>query len=345
MDPVRRAHIRRDLRNALTDEALYANEQWWREFARNPEGCPLERFRVFGGVLANATPEEVKDAFPEGSSDVVAVDAATGLIRPVRTPSADNHIFRRTVFVQPIPFYAVDNDITTFFSKWGKIEKLQRREWMDYKDPRNPVLRKKPSVFVVYRTKEEADKCVESKPTFAAATGLGRHFIPELHVEIRKSVDPDENAAIPKAPAAIETPAASAAADTLHLSYTAKQNIVAGFVVTVSGIPRSASWRDIREQTQQHVLSFEKMGKWSRFVTYTLHDAANGRAFMFFKEDNDAERAVSKTASFTFKRSDSVCTLRLTNREELAWLETLPATEMENKTAKKARGGAYVAER
>ena len=219
MDPVRRAHIRRDLRNALTDEALYANEQWWREFARNPAGCPLERFRVFGGVLANATPEEVKDAFPEGSSDVVAVDAATGLIRPVRTPSEDNHIFRRTVFVQPIPFYAVDNDITTFFSKWGKIEKLQRREWMDYKDPRNPVLRKKPSVFVVYRTREEADKCVASTPTFAAATGLGRHFIPALHVEIRKSVDPDENAAIPKAPAAIETPAASAAVDTLHLRF------------------------------------------------------------------------------------------------------------------------------
>ena len=54
---------------------------------------------------------------------------------------------------------------------------------------------------------------------------------------------------------------------------------------------------------------------------------------------------MSKTASFPFKSSGSVCTLRLTNREELAWLETLPATEMENKTAKKARGGAYIAER
>eukprot|EP01061_Rhynchopus_euleeides_P046211 TRINITY_DN8686_c0_g1_i2.p1 TRINITY_DN8686_c0_g1~~TRINITY_DN8686_c0_g1_i2.p1 ORF type:complete len:253 (+),score=60.11 TRINITY_DN8686_c0_g1_i2:100-858(+) len=183
VDPAqRRAAIRREIVQMLREDNLYENDTLWRVFAATPEGVTPDRFHVFGSALADVTYDDIKTAFEENPNANVVVE--DGKIRPAKIPSQENHIYNRTVHATPIHYMATEAEVQEFFSQWGTTERIERGE---FTDPRTGNVRKSSGVLIVYATREEADKCIEAKPSYVSATGVGRFFIPKLQVTKRQA--------------------------------------------------------------------------------------------------------------------------------------------------------------
>lgn len=87
----------------------------------------------------------------------------------------------RTVFASPIHFKATDAEITSFFSQFGTVSSVERRRYLV-----RGVAKLRPSVFVMFATKDEAQKCVAAKPSYGRVpSALGQMFVPHLIVSMK----------------------------------------------------------------------------------------------------------------------------------------------------------------
>lgn len=71
----------------------------------------------------------------------------------------------QTVYVKPIPPTATLEELTAFFSTYGKVLAIWRRYFQGQKNAA-PETRTKPSIFVVFSTNEEAEKFQAAPPRY-----------------------------------------------------------------------------------------------------------------------------------------------------------------------------------
>lgn len=161
---------------------------------------------------------------------------------------------RRTVFVKPVHTDATDADVSTFFSQFGNVERVERRVFIDYgKDAKV-----RSSVFVVFSTVAEALVCVKAKPSLPlTGVRLADTFLPKLVVTMKQthdqqaadSADRDFSRAQRDAAEKAELPTSSGnaatAVDALMASNVTKF-LLPGHTCVIRGLQTNASWSVIK---------------------------------------------------------------------------------------------------
>ncbi|EKG02149.1 la RNA binding protein, putative [Trypanosoma cruzi] len=133
------------------------------KMAENAEGfVPLGTLLTFNRV--NSTTKEVAvlaEAIRPSEKLVLSED---GLMVRRRDPLPESiQTDEQTVYVKPLPPGATLEELTEFFSQYGTVQAVWRRYFPGKKDA-EPEARTKPSVFVVFGTKEEAEALKASPP-------------------------------------------------------------------------------------------------------------------------------------------------------------------------------------
>lgn len=133
--------------------------------AEDPEGfVPLSVLLSFNR-LNSVTKEEAVLAEALRQSTSVELNAASTAVRRKNPLPESVQLDEQTVYVKPVPPTATLEDLTTFFSTYGKVLAIWRRYFQGQKSAA-PENRTKPSVFVVFSTKEEAEKFQGSPPKY-----------------------------------------------------------------------------------------------------------------------------------------------------------------------------------
>ena len=137
----------------------------------------LTLVEVFGrkciGVAARA--DERAGAAATGAGAPAVAAAAPQAADGADTPDA------RTVFASPIHFRATEAEIAAFFAQWGAVAAVARRRFVE-----RGVAKLRPSVFVMFATKRDAEHCAASRPSYGeCATALASMWVPRLTVTLK----------------------------------------------------------------------------------------------------------------------------------------------------------------
>ncbi|RNF02859.1 LA RNA binding protein [Trypanosoma rangeli] len=133
------------------------------KMAENAEGfVPLETLLTFNRV--NSLTKEaatLAEALRPSEKLVLSED---GLMVRRREPLPESiQTDHQTVYVKPLPPSATLEELTEFFNQHGTVQAVWRRYFPGKKDA-EPEARTKPSVFVVFSTKEEAEAFKATPP-------------------------------------------------------------------------------------------------------------------------------------------------------------------------------------
>ncbi|EKF30602.1 la RNA binding protein, putative [Trypanosoma cruzi marinkellei] len=133
------------------------------KMAENAEGfVPLETLLTFNRV--NSTTKEVSELAAAIKPSEKLVLSEDGLMVRRRDPLPESiQTDEQTVYVKPLPPGATLEELTEFFSQYGTVQAVWRRYFPGKKDA-EPEARTKPSVFVVFGTKKEAEALKASPP-------------------------------------------------------------------------------------------------------------------------------------------------------------------------------------
>ncbi|ORC89398.1 LA RNA binding protein [Trypanosoma theileri] len=135
------------------------------KMAENAEGfVTLDTLLTFNRV--NSLTKDVKElAEALQSSEALVLSEDSLMVRRKNPLPESIQTDHQTVYVKPVPPTASLEDLTNFFNKHGKVLAVWRRYFPGKKDAA-PEARTKPSVFVVFSTKEEAEGFKAAPPMY-----------------------------------------------------------------------------------------------------------------------------------------------------------------------------------
>jgi hypothetical protein len=178
------------------DFLFHRDNRAWHNIVVDEDGNPIDvecfQLATFSDVAANASPvpaamgKEIASALASSKVVEAKTDASGQVVlrRKERLQLAEDPDLR-TVFAKPIHFDATDDQIRGFFSQWGKVEAVERRQYLAGTAGNEKV---RPSTFIVFSTIDEAAKCVAAKPSYGkGTTELGSMWIPQLTVVMKQA--------------------------------------------------------------------------------------------------------------------------------------------------------------
>lgn len=243
-------------------------------------------------------------SFPKIALECASADGAKMLIElgklvqsgattnVVLSPGADDAMFfrrktpldfalhpdKRTVFVKPIHYGASEQIISDFFSAFGTVERVERRQYAE-----GSHLKVRPSVFVVFKTQQDALKCVNAKPTYGKLpTDLGNMFVPALTVLMKGAQDTIDEMERGGAPAANASSSSATAVESTKF-------LQKGCSLQIKSFQSSTSWRDVKMKLGN--LAINQPGLKNK-ITLVFADATKGRCFVFMKDASSAQALV-----------------------------------------------------
>lgn len=93
----------------------------------------------------------------------------------------DDDVDSRSIFATPVHYRANEQQISDFFSSYGRVIAVERRKFVE-----RGLEKLRPSVFVTFQTRDMAMACVAAKPTYGTCTSqLGGMFVPRLSVSMK----------------------------------------------------------------------------------------------------------------------------------------------------------------
>lgn len=134
--------------------------------SEDPEGfVPLSVLMTFNRVSTLTKEESVLAEALKSSSSLILNGESNAVRRKDPLPESIQ-ADEQTVYVKPIPPTMSLEELTTFFSAHGKVLAIWRRYFQGQKSAA-PEARTKPSLFVVFGSKEEAEKFQANPPMLA----------------------------------------------------------------------------------------------------------------------------------------------------------------------------------
>lgn len=326
------ASLQEVLSKYFSDSYLFdpSHSSWKDMMLQNDGWVSASQFFTFPDVAVYCTSElEVLEAAQKMPS--LVVDASTKNLRR-RTPldlTADP--IRRTIFAKPFHENTTDEEIIAFFQKYGTVKSIERRQYTAFNASTvSQNQRNRPSVFVEFETEEQAQKCVEGKPSFGRLNNCGDRFVPRLTVTMKgmheqlvaDQAEADFNrqkrqALMASAPAAAEdnnTPAPQ--------KNSVTKFVPEGSILVIPVTPPGKSWRDLKA-------SIGEIAKGKCSVVYTKTDPS-GRTYVFMKTK---EGAVATLDAF----------YALTGPAKEALVRTIPAMEILHGSEEKRVREQYLA--
>ena len=148
------------------------------EFDATPPFIPLSNLMSFVDISSAVNGDEDALASALLSSQIVEVkqDSSCWMIRRRNPLKLADDPEKRTVFVKPIHYDASEGAIRAFFQRFGPIDKVDRRVFID-----GGVAKPRPSVFIVFASVEGANACIASKVSYGSCGNeLGDLFLPRI---------------------------------------------------------------------------------------------------------------------------------------------------------------------
>lgn len=273
------SELRDAVERAFSDDFLFDSvNRAWRSIVVDDDGAPqpvdatmLASFTSIATKCSGIPAEMVKQiAEAVKASKTVAADVSEGdsptpkvSLRRKKPLLADADPDLRTVFVKPVHYDATDDQIKAFFSTWGKVVAVERRQYLAGSAGTE---RARPSTFVVFATQAEARKCIAAKPSYGTCnTDLGNLFVPKLVVQMKEAHEAAQSSLIQRAAANAQTQMAVAAATaatpaSAHLD-TSSKFLRPNCTVHATGLAKAATWQDIKAKLGNLALSFPELKK------------------------------------------------------------------------------------
>ena len=265
--------LRTAIERVFSDDFLFHRDnRAWHAVVVDDEGEPQDvdafQLATFSDVASNASlvpAVMVKEiaAAVEGSAVVAAtVEGESVTLKRKAALKPDEDPDLRTLFVKPVHYDATDDQITAFFSKWGTVEAVERRQYLAGAAGSEKV---RPSTFVTFKTREQAMACVAAKPSYGACeSDLGGLFVPQLQVMTKDAHERAQSAVVQRGAAlqvqqAMTGGAAAAvpAADPLG----AHKSLRPKCTCKVPGLSADATWQPIKAKLGNLVVSHPELKK------------------------------------------------------------------------------------
>ena len=185
----------------------------------------------------------------------------------------------RTLFVKPIHVNATEEEISSFFSSYGTVERVEKSFFLDY-DLRSNQLKRlyKSSAFLQFSSVEEAQQCYETKPQLGQLNNFGDYFLPRLQYEFKK--DYEELLADKKEANELrrqrETLIQTLSPDEHEREVSIKKFVQDNSILKLLNPPTGVTWRAIKT-----VLSELVKGKCH--ITYVREDTEGHVVYLYMK--------------------------------------------------------------
>lgn len=257
----------------FSDEFLFHRDnRAWQAVVTDADGAPLEVDAVQLGTFtdvancASIVPATMADEIgaAAASSDVVEVTKHGDghvTLRRKHPLSLENDPDLRTVFVKPVHYDATDDQIRDFFSAWGKVVGIERRQFLAGTAGAEKV---RPSTFVVFSTRAEAEGCVAAKPSYGTGTTpLGALFVPQLTVTMKAAHEAAQAALLQRSSALAARKELADAAAAVAGTAALESNKVLNRRCTckASDLPAGTTWQTLKAKIGNLSLSHPELKK------------------------------------------------------------------------------------
>lgn len=164
-DPAALEKLRKQVEFYFSDVNISKDVFLRQKIAEDGEGfVPLSVLLSFNRVNSITKEVPVLAEAMRPSTSVELNEDSTAVRRKDPLPESVQ-LDEQTVYVKPVPPTATLEELTSFFSAHGKVLAIWRRYFQGQKSS-PPESRTKPSIFVVFSTKEEAEKFQAAPPKY-----------------------------------------------------------------------------------------------------------------------------------------------------------------------------------